>query len=63
MGSRYDTWSTDEDDELREPLRPLFSSEDLLWFILIVLIGLMLLGVYEIHNLNVQVHELQMKVK
>jgi hypothetical protein len=62
VGSLRDAWGP-EDETAREPLRPLFSSDDLLWFIIIVLCGLALLGVHEIRVLHDQVHQLQAQVK
>ena len=59
MGSRYDAWGSDEDVVPREPSKPIFSSEDILWFIIIVLCGVALLGVHEIRSLHDQLNKLQ----
>jgi len=57
MGSLRDAWGPD--DEAVEPGPPIFTMENVVWMVMICLIGLAIIGTFVIHDLSVQLNKLQ----
>jgi hypothetical protein len=57
MGSMRGAWG--EDDEAMEPAPPIFTQENVVWMVMICLIGLAIIGTFVIHDLSVQLNKLQ----